>query len=155
MKSTQFVYTTYMKTTPEKVWQAITNPEFARQYWGHGNVSDWKKGSPWYHVEKGKSNNEARVCGEVIEVNPPKRLVITWVEPSNKSDQSRVTFEIDSLEDMVRLVVTHDKLVEGSDMASKISVGWPLVLSNMKTYLETNKTFNLWAWKAPCDQAKA
>jgi len=74
MSNTELVYTTYIKTTPEKLWAAITNPEFARQYWGgHVNISDWKKGSTWRH-ENTNDNNAVRVKGKVLESTPPKIL---------------------------------------------------------------------------------
>src|SRR6185312_4250863 len=132
MTDQNFVYTTYIKSTPEKVWAAITNPEFARQYWGgNENVSDWKKGSEWKHVES-KSGN-VRIIGKVLESNPPKRLVLTWADPADTADDSRLTFEIDTAGDMVRLNVLHGNFNPGSIMATKIVIGWPLVLSSMKS----------------------
>ena len=142
--SNDFLYTTYIKTTPEKVWQAITNPEFTRQYWGgHGNLSDWKKGSEWKHEDS--SNNLVRVSGKVLETNPPKRLVMTWAAPDNKADESQVAFDISMAGDMVRLDVMHTKLSQ--DMGSKVSGGWPLVLSNLKSFLETGKAIDIKAVK--------
>jgi uncharacterized protein YndB with AHSA1/START domain len=81
-----------------------------------------------------------------VESVPPKRLVLTWAEPDNLKDKSRVTFEIEPVEDMVCLRVTHDKLRAGSKMAGKVSKGWPRVLSSLKTFLETGKGLN-----AVCD----
>jgi uncharacterized protein YndB with AHSA1/START domain len=78
---TEFLYTTYIRSTPQKVWDAITNPEFARQYWGHGNVSDWKPGSKWDMV-RGDGSNIVQTTGEVLESQPPRRLVISWVDPA-------------------------------------------------------------------------
>jgi uncharacterized protein YndB with AHSA1/START domain len=146
MTNPEFIYTTYIKTTPEKVWTAITKPEFCRQYWGNENISDWKKGSEWKHINSADKNSGTFVCGEVLETNPPTRLVISWVAPEEKNDKaahSRVTFDIEPIGDVVRLTVTHDKLIAGSEMASKISQGWPRVLSNMKTFLETGKAFDM------------
>jgi uncharacterized protein YndB with AHSA1/START domain len=148
MTSTEFVYTTFIKTTPEKVWSAITNPEFTRQYWGSVNISDWKKGSEWRHFYGEGPERREVMCGTVLESNPPRRLVLSWAKPEeakDKSNHSRVIFDIEPIEDMVRLVVTHDELVMGSEMASKISIGWPRVLSSMKTWLETGKALNTWA----------
>jgi len=146
MTNADFVYTTYIKTTPEKVWTAITNPEFARQYWGHENISDWKKGSEWKHAN-GK-DGEVRVIGKVLESDPPKRLVLTWADPADKADDSRVTFEIDPVGDMVRLNVVHGNFKTGSTMAGKVSMGWPLVLSSMKSFLETGKAIDIMGLKA-------
>ena len=107
------------------------------------NISDWKNGSKWQHI-----NEDSKVClieGEVLESVPPKRLVITWAEPKSKAKASCVTFEIKKIEDMVRLNVIHGDLETGSEIASKISAGWPRVLLSMKTFLETNKALNTWA----------
>src|ERR1700751_1491716 len=112
-----FVYTTYIKTTPEKLWKAITNPEFARQYWGgHVNVSDWKKGSKWQHEDTG-NGNAVRVAGEVLERAPPKRLVLSWVDPQDKTDSSRVSFDIELVGGLTRLVIVHGSFKAGSEMA--------------------------------------
>lgn len=147
MNKPEFVYTTYIKTTPEKVWAAITNPEFARQYWGgRENISDWKKGSKWKHVPEGNENDVA-VMGEVLESDPPRRLVLTWADPKAPADESRVILEIDPIGDMVRLNVIHGDFKPGSDMASKVAKGWPLVLSSMKSFLETGKAIDLLATK--------
>lgn len=142
---TEYLYTTYIRTTPQRVWDAITNPEFARQYWGHGNISDWKPGSKWEHKT---TEGSVLMTGKVLESNPPGRLVLSWVRPdeaADPSEYSRVTFEIDQLDDMVRLNVTHDQLKAGSEMVRGISNGWPRVLSSMKTYLETGTALNTWA----------
>lgn len=141
----EFVYTTYIRTTPQKVWDAITTPEFTRQYWGHANISDWKPGSKWEHVT---SEGTVRMAGEILESLPPNRLVLSWADPgkvADKSETSRVTFELELIEDMVRLVVTHDLLKAGSEMAKAISGGWPRVLSSMKSFLETGQPLNVWA----------
>lgn len=135
MNKPELVYTLYIRSTPEKTWDSITKPEFTRQYWGGmANVSDWKQGAKWQHLSK---ENEAWVTGEVLECNPPKRLVLSWADPDNLKDVSRVTYVIEPLEGMVRLTVTHDNFQEGSDMAGKVSKGWPHVLSSLKSFLET------------------
>ena len=139
-----FIYTTYIKTTPEKLWAAITNPEFTRQYWGHENISDWKKGSKWQHVAH-DDKRTIKLVGEVLESIPSKRLVLSWADPANPADDSRVTFEIDVFEDMVRLNFVYGDFMDGSTMAKKVVSGWPRVLSSMKTFLETGKALNTWA----------
>ncbi len=144
MKENEFVYTTYIKTTPDKVWEAITNPEFARQYWGGlQNVSDWKKGSKWRHVNA--EDGSSWLIGEVVESIRPKRLVLTWADPDDTADESRVTFEIKPVEDMVCLTVIHGDFKLASKMAPKVCEGWPRVLSSMKSFLETGKGLNVWA----------
>jgi uncharacterized protein YndB with AHSA1/START domain len=150
MTDPQFVYTTYIRSTPERVWAAITNPEFARQYWGgNENISDWKKGSGWRHVSSDE-NRSVYVIGEVVESAPPNRLVLTWIDPADATDTSRVIFEVEAVEDMVRLSVTHRDFKSGSDMVHKISGGWPRVLSSMKSFLETGEALNVWAMKGGC-----
>jgi uncharacterized protein YndB with AHSA1/START domain len=142
---TEFLYTTYIRSTPQKVWDAITNPEFARQYWGHGNVSDWKPGSKWDMV-RGDGSNLVQTTGTVLESHPPRRLVLSWVDPGKTADRteySRVTFEIEVVKDAVRLDVFHNELKPGSEMAKGISNGWPRVLSGLKSFLETGTGLNL------------
>lgn len=142
-----FVYVTYIHSTPEKVFEAITKPDVARRYWGHENVSDWTVGSKWEHI---RANDERTVqlVGKVIEVSPPRRLVISWANASQAADpasHSRVTFEIVEYDEMVRLTVTHDDLIAGSGMASGVSKGWPAVLSSLKSLLETGKGLDIFA----------
>ena len=144
---TSFVYVTYILSTPEKVFEAITKPDIAKRYWGHENVSDWRQGSKWEHV---KANDERTVelVGKVIEITPPSRLVISWANQSQEQDPeaySRVTFGIEEFNDMVKLTVTHDDLVVGSGMANGVTKGWPIVLSSMKSFLETGKGLDIFA----------
>lgn len=141
MQKPKLVYTTYIRTTPNKLWTAITKPEFTRQYWGGmANVADWKKGSKWEHHNL---ENEVWITGKVLECLPPKRLVLSWADPDDLVDKSRVTFEIEAIEDMVCLTVTHGNFKAGSTMAGKVSERWPRVLSSMKTFLETGKGLNI------------
>ena len=148
MDKTKFVYVTYIRTTPEKVFEALTKGELTRQYWMHDNVSDWKVGSAWKHVDKASA--QVRIVGEVLESAPPRRLVISWASPAdaaNKHKHSRVAFDIERVEDMVRLTVTHDELEAGSEMERGITNGWPRVLSSLKSFLETGKPLNVFAGK--------
>jgi uncharacterized protein YndB with AHSA1/START domain len=142
-----FVYVTYVLSTPEKVFEAIMRPDIARRYWGHENVSDWKPGSKWEHV---RANDERSVelVGEVVEISPPSRLVMTWANASQADDPdsySRVTFDIAEYDDMVRLTVTHDELEAGSRMENGMRRGWPIVLSSLKTFLETGRGLDVFA----------
>jgi uncharacterized protein YndB with AHSA1/START domain len=146
-ETTSFVYVTYILSTSEKVFEAITKPDVARRYWGHENISDWKIGSKWEHI---RANDERSVelVGKIIEVSPPTRLVMSWANASQATDpasHSRVTFEIVEYDDMVRLTVTHDDLIAGSGMANGISKGWPTVLSSLKSLLETGKGLDIFA----------
>ncbi len=138
-ETTSFVYVTYIASTPEKVFEAITRPDIARRYWGHENVSDWKPGSQWQHI-RADEERTVELVGKVVEVSRPTRLVITWAAASKAADpasHSRVAFEIEEYEGMIKLTVTHDELEAGSGMAKGISKGWPLVLSSLKSFLET------------------
>lgn len=145
MANTEQHYTMFINATPEKCWEAITNPEFSRQYWGgHANISDWKEGSGWQH-EDTRGGNAVRVTGKVLESNPPKRLVISWFSPNNEADVSKVTFEIEPMKGIVRLDVTHNEFKTDSTMASGVAKGWPLVLSSLKTFLETGKGIDVMA----------
>jgi uncharacterized protein YndB with AHSA1/START domain len=149
MSKSTFVYVTYIATTPEKVFQALTEPAVTRQYWGLENVSDWKPGSPWRH-QSGNDAKSVRMLGEVVECAPPKRLVITWAFPAdagNRGRHTRVAFDIERIENMVKLTVTHDELERGSDMERGISEGWPRVLSSLKSFLETGRALDTWAGK--------
>ncbi|EQA52693.1 SRPBCC family protein [Leptospira kmetyi] len=146
-EKTSFVYVTYIRSTPEKVFEAIMKPEIARRYWGHENVSDWKPGADWEHV-RANEQRTVQIVGKVVEVTPPSRLVITWANPSQADDPesySRVTFDIEPYDAMVRLTVTHDELEAGSGMAKGIQQGWPIVLSSLKSLLETGEGIDVFA----------
>jgi uncharacterized protein YndB with AHSA1/START domain len=142
MKRPTFVYVTYIATTPEKVWRALVDSEMTRNYWArHDNVSDWKPGSRWTHQDA-DNPTLVDVVGIVIESSPPRRLVLSWANPSdeqNRARHSRVTFDIEPMMDAVRLTVTHDELEADSPMLHGISKGWPFVLSSLKTLLETGR----------------
>ena len=146
-EKTSFVYVTYIRSTPQKVFDAITKPEIARLYWGHENVSDWKPGSAWQHV-RANEQRTVELVGKVVEVKPPTRLVMTWANASQAADPesySRVSFDVVEYEGMVRLTVTHDELEAGSGMAKGIQQGWPAVLSSLKSLLETGQGIDVFA----------
>jgi uncharacterized protein YndB with AHSA1/START domain len=144
---TSFVYVTYIRATPEAVFEAITRPDVARRYWGHENVSDWRPGSRWEHV-RANAERTVELVGEVVEHAPPRRLVITWANASQADDPakaSRVGFDLVPFDEMVQLTVTHDELEAGSGMAAGISKGWPRVLSSLKSFLETGEAIDVFA----------
>jgi uncharacterized protein YndB with AHSA1/START domain len=146
-EKTSFVYVTYIRSTPEKVFEAITKPDIARRYWGHGNVSEWTPGSDWQHV-RDNDQRTVNIVGKVVEVDAPSRLVVTWASPTQAPDPdsySRVTFDVAAYEGMVRLTVTHDELEAGSGMAKGIQQGWPIVLSSLKSLLETGQGIDVFA----------
>lgn len=145
MSNETFVYVTYIATTPQQVWKALLEGELTRRYWKHENVSEWKPGSKWELVaDDGKRT--VKHVGKVLECVPDKRLALTWAEPSDAADEakhSRVAIDIETVGEMVRLTVTHDDL--GPDMQRKITRGWPLVLSSLKSFLETGRPLDIFA----------
>jgi len=149
MKKPDFVYVTYIRTTPEKVWQALVDTDVAARYWGdvekfvpRVNVSDWKPGSRWEHQRLDEAHT-VDIAGEVLESDPPRRLVMTWARPDEVDDasmRSRVSFDIAAVAGgLVRLTVTHDDIARDARMFEGISNGWPKVLSNLKSLLETGR----------------
>ncbi|MCM2536002.1 SRPBCC family protein [Neobacillus pocheonensis] len=146
MEESNFIYVTYISTTPEILWNALFDPKMTEQYWQHENVSDWQSGSKWEH--RRFDNGEVLLVGKVIESASPRRLVLTWADPADADHEekhTRVTFEIDPISDVVRLTVTHDRLKAGSEMLRDISDGWPKVLSSLKSLLEVGKPLpRLW-----------
>jgi len=147
MDKPQFVYVTYIATTPEKLWNALIDPETTAKYWQHVNVSDWQPGSTWEHrrsVEEGTP----LLVGKILESYPPRRLVLTWAFPADASREKKhtqVTFEIEQFRGVVRLTVTHDHLEPDSEMLRGITDGWPKVLSSLKSFLEVGRPLpKLW-----------
>jgi uncharacterized protein YndB with AHSA1/START domain/DNA-binding transcriptional ArsR family regulator len=137
----RFVYVTYIESSAERVWEALTQPEITAAYWGVRQVSDWAVGSPWEH-QRADGSGIADLSGTVLESTPPHRLVMTW-GPSGETlpDKiSKVTFEIEPYHDIVRLTVIHEDLDE--DMFAGISKGWPAVLANLKSLLETGRVLS-------------
>ena len=144
-KST-FVYVTFIRTTPEHLWSALTTQEFIRQYWfGMTCESDWKPGSPWRLVFP-----DGRVAdqGAIVEADPPRRLVIKWRnewKPELKAEGDALcTFEIETVPpevgpQAVKLSITHAMERPESKLIQAVSGGWPRVLSNLKSLLETGE----------------
>ena len=133
------VFEIYVKTTPERLWQAITDPELRSQYnFGVGVVSDWTPGSR-YESQHPAAGPLAE--GENLEVDPPRRLVqsanMLWSDDVKSEGASRVTWEIEPVGDSCRLTVTHDELREGAN--EELYGGWPMILSGLKTLLETGE----------------
>jgi uncharacterized protein YndB with AHSA1/START domain len=142
-----YVYVTYIESTPERVWHALTDEELSGEYWGHHNVSDWQPGSQWAHVRTDGSGT-ADVVGTVLVATPPVRLVLTFDSPSDppSDDPSTVTFDIEPYRDIVRLTVTHEKLSRRSDYDA-IALGWPAVLANLKSLIESGRTMAQPPWE--------
>jgi uncharacterized protein YndB with AHSA1/START domain len=134
------VFEIYIKTTPERLWEAITDAEMRQKYnFGVGVSSDWAPGSRYEssHPQAGIAIAE----GENLEVDPPRRLVQSftalWSEEVKGEGTSRVTWEIEPVGDSCRLLVTHDQLNESAN--SELYGGWPMILSGLKTLLETGE----------------
>jgi uncharacterized protein YndB with AHSA1/START domain/DNA-binding transcriptional ArsR family regulator len=136
------VFEIYIKTTPERLWGAITNPELRRKYsFGVGVESDWSGGSRYVGSAPGNPSPIQIVEGENLEVDPPRRLVQSfnalWSDDVKAEGTSRVTWEIEQVSDSCRLTVIHDQLREGAH--GEIYGGWPQILSGLKTLLETGE----------------
>jgi uncharacterized protein YndB with AHSA1/START domain len=140
MKNEQFVYVTYIRTTPEKLWQALTQPEFTQRYWLQTRQeSDWKPGAAWRAV----APNGQAISGEVLEIEPPRRLVLTWrneMKPEQRTEgYSRVTYGLEKQGASVKLTILHEMDKPGSKLLQSVSDGWPLILASLKSLLETGE----------------
>lgn len=155
MTGNEFVYRTYINTTPERLWQALTDPGFTRRYWGVAFESEWTPGSTMVWEERG--NRTTHPDQVVLEYEPHRRLSYTWhtftpewAESVGVSEQlraqlaserrSKVTFEIEPVDGMVKLTVVHDGFDPGSTVLEMIGEGWPRLLSGLKSLLETGET---------------
>jgi uncharacterized protein YndB with AHSA1/START domain len=143
MSKPEFVYVTYIETTPEKLWHALTDGNFTERYWfGVRLKSDWKVGSRFAMMRDGVEND----AGEVIEYDPPRRLSYTFVNLSEKyrgERPARATFVLEPYGEVVKLTLTHEGFDAGSKMLPAIAKGWPAILSNLKSMLETGRTLEV------------
>jgi uncharacterized protein YndB with AHSA1/START domain/DNA-binding transcriptional ArsR family regulator len=133
------VFEVYIRTTPERLWQAITDSEMRQRYSFGGQITaDWTPGS---RIEVAGSDGESFGEGEILEVDPPRRLVETlrplWSDEIQQEPESRITWEIEARGDLCRLSVTHDRLREGAN--NELYGGWPMILSSLKSLLETGE----------------
>jgi uncharacterized protein YndB with AHSA1/START domain len=136
-----FVYVTVIRTTPEKLWEALTDADLIRRYWFDAIVEcGWKKGSPW---RKARGDGSLTDSGEILEIDPPHRMVIRWQgewKPEFKAEgPSRCTFALEPMDGAVKLTSTHEIERPESKFIAAVSEGWPLVLSNLKSLLETGE----------------
>jgi uncharacterized protein YndB with AHSA1/START domain/DNA-binding transcriptional ArsR family regulator len=141
------VYEVYIRTTPEKLWQAITDPAFTRRYFFEQEVaSGWKVGSPFRHTAP---DGATRILGEIIAIDPPRRLVHSFTCPSNadtKDDApSRVTWQIEKRGDVCLLTLTHEGFDGETATYKSVGKGWSPILSGLKTLLETGKPLEIGA----------
>jgi uncharacterized protein YndB with AHSA1/START domain len=154
MSNPEFVYTTYIKTTPERLWQALTEPAFTQRYWNTTFATDWATGSPMTWDNHGVViTDQGQV---VLEADPYRRLSYTWhtITPElakrfgwdeefgsklASEPRSKVTFDIEPAGQTVKLTVVHDGFEPGSIVAGMVSTGWPQVMASLKTLLETGE----------------
>ena len=155
MEKPSFVYTTYIRTTPERLWQALTDPAFTKRYWGATFQTDWKPGSKMSWDMFGVTISDPQQV--VLDSDPYRRLSYSWhtftPELASALDvtddararlageaRSKVTFDIEALGELVKLTVVHDGFEQGSLMVTMVSQGWPPILAGLKTLLETGET---------------
>lgn len=142
MAESRFVYVTYIRTTPEKLWQALLEPEFTRQYWAEcWHDCEWTPGSPWkLMIPDGRVGDS----GEVLEIDPPRKLVLSWKnefkEELKPEGFSRLTYQLDPEGESVKLTVIHEMDQPKSKLIDAVSQGWPHILSSLKTLLETGES---------------
>jgi uncharacterized protein YndB with AHSA1/START domain len=142
MARSTFVYVTYIRTTPEKLWSALTDAQYMTQYWfGTRCESQWTAGSSWKMVSVDGQISDA---GEIVEAEPPRRLVIRWRhenKPELKAEgESTCTMELEPNGTAVKLSITHTIEREPSKLIDAVSGGWPKIISNLKSLLETGST---------------
>jgi uncharacterized protein YndB with AHSA1/START domain len=136
-----FVYVTYIRTSPERLWAALTQPEFTRQYWfGMDFASEWKTGAAW---KLQFADGRIADSGKVLEIDPPRWLVVEWqneFRPELKAEgPAQCSFELEPNGELVKLTVTHTSPRPNSKLIVAVSGGWPKILSNLKSLLETGK----------------
>ncbi len=141
MAESRFVYVTYIRTTPAKLWQALMDPEFTRQYWCETRQeSEWKPGASWRNMAP-----DGRVAdsGEVVEIESERKLVLRWrneFKPELRAEgYSRMTYEIENLGHSVKLTIIHEMDRPDSKLINAVSGGWPMILASLKSLLETGE----------------
>ena len=149
MQKSTFVYVTYIRTTPEKLWEALTRPEFTRLFFfGCAMETEWKVGAAWKLVDP---EGEVKDGGEIVEIDPPRRLVLKWrnaFKPELKAEgDSRMTYELEPEDGLVKFTVLHEMDKPESKLIRAVSNGWPMILSSLKTLLETGAALD---GSAPC-----
>ncbi len=136
-----FVYVTFIRTTPERLWSALTDPDFMKEYWfGVHFETEWKPGGHWEMIYPDGRVTDA---GEIVEFDPPKRIVLKWrheLRPELKAEGfARCTIELEPVPDAVKLTITHAMDRAESKLIQAVSGGWPRILSNLKSLLETGQ----------------
>jgi uncharacterized protein YndB with AHSA1/START domain len=142
MASSRFVYVTFIRTTPKKIWQALTDPAFTRQYWCETHQeSEWKPGAAWRIM---KPDGKIADSGEIVEIEPERRLVLKWRNefmPDLRAEgYSRLTYELERVGESVKLTVIHEMDKPDSKFIGAVSTGWPHILASLKSLLETGES---------------
>ncbi len=141
MADSRFAYTIYIRTTPEKLWRALVEPEWTRRYWVETwQESEWKPGAAWrMMIPDGRVGDS----GEVLEIEPGRRLVLSWrneFRPELRAEgHSRLSYELEKQGESVKLTLVHEMKKPGSKLIEECSGGWPMILSSLKSLLETGE----------------
>ena len=141
------VTTVFLEASADRVWRALTDAAETAEFWGSSNVSDWRIGSEWAHVNNA---GDSQVEGTILESDPPRRLVNTWAAPGHEhpNGPSVVTFEIDEFDSIAWLRVTDANLASEAEREESAN-GWAAVLSNLKTWIETGHPLPVPPWTMP------
>jgi uncharacterized protein YndB with AHSA1/START domain len=144
MRKPEFIYVTYIETTAEKLWEALTSSEFSKRYWFNTELkTDWKIGSPFALVMDGTTTD----VGEVLEFDRPRRLSYTFhhvlSEEARNERPTKVVFKLEPYGKLVKLTLTHEDFEDGSKLLNGISKGWPAILASLKTLLETGTALSI------------
>lgn len=141
MTKSSFVYVTYIRTTPEKLWEALTDSQLVRKYWFEATIEcGWKRGSPWKMLFP-----DGRIAdmGEILEIDPPRSVVIRWQNEwkleFKAEGPTRCTIELQPVDHAVRLTITHEIDRPESELIKALSAAWPITISNLKSLLETGE----------------
>jgi uncharacterized protein YndB with AHSA1/START domain len=142
MDSSRFVYVTYIRTTPEKLWHALIDPEFTRRYWAETRQeSEWKPGASWRLM---LPDGRVADAGEILEFEPHRKIVLTWrneFKPELREEGfSRMTYELEQQGDMVKLTIIHEMDKPDTKFIQAVSGGWPLIMASLKSLLETGES---------------
>jgi uncharacterized protein YndB with AHSA1/START domain len=142
MAESRFTYVIYIRTSPAKLWQALIEPEFTRQYWVETwQESDWKPGAAWRIL---LPDGRVGDSGEVLEIDPPKRLVLSWrnefIPDMRAEGYSRMSYTLEHQDAAVKLTVVHEIDRPNSKLIESVASGWPALLSSLKSLLETGES---------------
>jgi uncharacterized protein YndB with AHSA1/START domain len=141
MEKSEFVYVTFIKTTQKKLWEALIKPEFQKRYFGQAHFeTDWKKGSGWALMFPDGTKADS---GKVLECRPYKRLVLSWQSEwsagMRKEGFARCQMDLEEVNDVMKLTITHTINRPNSKLIKSVSGGWPFIISNLKSMLESGK----------------